>query len=239
MTREEFYQKVLEDFNIALTEEQKNAFETYANFLLSYNTKVNITAIKTKEEVYLKHFFDSLTVLKYVNMSNIKSVLDVGSGGGFPGIVLKILYPSISFTLLDSNHKKCDFQKEVIKLLKLNRIASINERAENYYKTNIKFDMVVARAVAPLNVLSELCIPFLNNNGHFISMKTNNESELNLATDAITILGGKINNKYEFELPNEGGNRVIYDIIKIKETPEGYPRVYDKIIKKPLKIKRK
>ncbi len=239
MTREEFYNKVLEDFNISLTEKQKESFETYVNFLLSYNTKVNITAIKSIEEVYLKHFYDSLTIIKYVDMSNIKSLLDVGSGGGFPGIVLKIMYPSISFTLLDSNHKKCDFQKEVIKLLNLDKIESVNDRAENYFKSNIKFDMVVARAVAPLNVLSELCIPFLNINGHFISMKTSNENELNLAADAITILGGKIDNKYEFVLPNNGGNRVIYDIVKIKKTPKMYPRGYDKIIKKPLKIIRK
>lgn len=234
MNKEEFYE-ALKNNNIMLTNKQKEQLDLFANLLIEYNEHTNITAIKSIEDIYLKHFYDSLTLVKVYNFNQDITVLDIGSGGGFPGIVLKIVFPNIDITLLDSNHKKTDFQNYIINILKLKKINAICDRAENYFNINRKFDLVVARAVANLNILSELCLPFVNINGYFIAMKGNADIELANANYAIEFLGGKVDDVFSFLLPIENSVRNLVIVKKCSNTPDGYPRVYDKILKKPLK----
>lgn len=239
MSDSELYKYLEEELNIILDEKQKAELAFYNSYLLEYNQKVNITAIKEYEDVNLKHFLDSLTLVKVANLKENLSVLDVGSGGGFPGIVLKIVFPNLQVTLLDSNHKKSDFQKSVIEKLGLRDIFVVNMRAEDYVKKGNVFDIVVARAVASLPILSELCIPFVRINGVFLAMKAHSGDELNESMMAINFLGGKFLNTETFLLPNNVGVREIIKIKKVKESPDGYPRVYDKILKKTLKTLKK
>lgn len=234
MNKEEFYKEILNNLGIILTEEQKRDLELFANLLLEYNKHTNITAIRDINGVYLKHFYDSLTLVKVFDFTERIEVLDLGSGGGFPGIVLAIVFPNLNITLLDANHKKSDFQKYIVDNLKLDNVNVINDRAENYFKLGKKYDLVVARAVANLPILSELCIPFVKLKGHFIAMKGDSLEEIEKSIVAIKFLGGVINKKCEFSLKDNKDLRILVVIEKIKESPQGYPRVYDKIIKKPL-----
>lgn len=234
MTKEEFF-NLINELNIVLNDEQKQQFELYCKLLLEYNTHTNITAIREESGVYLKHFYDSLTLVKVFDFNYEYSVLDVGSGGGFPGLVLAIAFPNLKLTLLDSNHKKSDFQKYIVSELNLNNVTIVNDRAESFFKENIKYDVVVARAVANLSVLSELCIPFVKNSGYFLAMKGDFAEEYQNAFNAITKLGGTIESKFDFKLPISEDSRSIIKIKKIKETPKEFPRMYDKIIKRPLK----
>ena len=234
MNKDNFYIE-LSKLGIVLNEKQKGDLENFAHLLLEYNKHTNITAIRDTRGVYLKHFYDSLTLVKVYDLSKEVNVLDVGSGGGFPGIVLAIVYPNLKVTLLDSNHKKSDFQKYIVDNLKLNNVLVVNDRAENYYKKGIQYDLVVARAVANLSVLSELCIPFVKNSGYFISMKGDSALEIEEAKGAIRFLGGNIENIQTFFLQNGEDIRNLVVIKKEKDTPNGYPRIYDKIVKKPIK----
>ena len=234
MTKEEFF-NLINELNIVLNDEQKQQFELYCKLLLEYNTHTNITAIREESGVYLKHFYDSLTLVKVFDFNNEYSVLDLGSGGGFTGLVLEIAFPNLKLTLLDSNHKKSDFQKYIVSELNLNNVTIVNDRAESFFKENIKYDVVVARAVANLSVLSELCIPFVKNSGYFLAMKGDFAEEYQNAFNAITKLGGTIESKFDFKLPISEDSRSIIKIKKIKETPKEFPRMYDKIIKRPLK----
>ena len=234
MNKDNFYIE-LSKLGIVLNEKQKGDLENFAHLLLEYNKHTNITAIRDIDGVYLKHFYDSLTLVKVYDLSKEVNVLDVGSGGGFPGIVLAIVYPNLKVTLLDSNHKKSDFQKYIVDNLKLNNVLVVNDRAENYYKKGIQYDLVVARAVANLSVLSELCIPFVKNSGYFISMKGDSALEIEEAKGAIRFLGGNIENIQTFFLQNGEDIRNLVVIKKEKDTPSGYPRIYDKIVKKPIK----
>ena len=226
----------LTKLNINLTKEQQEKLKSYANFLLSYNEHTNLTAIKTIEEVYLKHFYDSLTLAKITNFTN-QTLLDIGTGAGFPGLVLAIVYPNLQVTLLDSNNKKIKFLQECLTKLNLTNVTLINQRAEDYAKLNReKFDFVTSRAVAELRILLELGIPALKVNGHFLIMKANvSLEEKNNSLGALKELSSKINSTTEFSLPNNGGFRTIIDIIKIAKTLDKYPRTYDKIKKKILK----
>lgn len=234
MNKEEFINE-LSKLGITLTESQSESLEKYANILIDYNKHTNITAITDKESIYLKHFYDSLTLTKIINLNTNLKVLDIGSGGGFPGIVIKIIFPNLNITLLDSNNKKSEFQKYVIKELDLKDIEVINDRAENYFKKGLKYDLVVARAVSNMLVLDELCIPFLKINGNAVLMKSEVNEELTQSKKGIEILGGKIIDIQEFRLPKEESLRTLIKIQKEKETPKEYPRIYDKILKKPLK----
>lgn len=233
MNKEEFYKSVSE-LGINLNDKVKKDLDIFANTLLDYNKHTNITAIRDIDGVYLKHFYDSLTLFKVYDLTKDITILDVGSGGGFPGIVLGIIFPNLNITLLDSNHKKSDFQKYIVDKLNLNNIVVENKRAEDYYKEGKKYDLVVARAVANLRILSELCIPFVKINGYFIAMKGKIDEELNEGINAIKFLGGNIIQKQEFNLYNNEDERMLIVIKKEKDSPEGYPRIYDKIIKKPL-----
>ena len=233
MNKNVFYEKVAE-LNIELTEEMKEELEKYADFLLEYNTHTNLTAIKTKEEVYLKHFYDSMTLSKIADLTE-GTLLDIGTGAGFPGLVLAIIYPNLQVSLLDSNNKKIKFLEETIALLNLKNVKIIYRRAEDYtQKIREQYDYVTSRAVAELRILLELNIPALKVNGSFLVMKGNAEEEIKSSENALEKLNAKIETQEEFELPLNGGHRTLLKIKKLKETNTMYPRSYDKIKKKPL-----
>ncbi len=233
MTKEEFI-VALNNINIHLTKEAEDALEIYASFLLEYNEHTNLTAIKTMSDIYLKHFYDSLTISKLVDFNNGK-LLDVGTGAGFPGMVLAICFPNLQVDLLDSNNKKIKFLEELIKKLNLTNVQTVYSRAEDYTRVNReKYDYVTSRAVADLRVLLELNIPSLKINGEFLVMKGNIDEELKLSQNALEKLFCTITKKEEFTLPFNSGTRNIMVIKKNKETPSIYPRNYDKIKKRPL-----
>ena len=235
MNKQEFINNVSE-LGINLTEEQLVQLDTYCNFLLEYNSHTNLTAIKEEDQVYLKHFYDSLTFIKAIDVIKYNNLLDIGTGAGFPGMVLKIVFPNLEVTLLDSNNKKINFLQELSNKLGLTKINFYHGRAEDFcVKNRESFDIVTARAVTNMTALSELCLPLVKLNGYFIALKGSNQDELNDSKNAIKILGGLIEDTINFELPYDGGERNIVRIIKQKNTPKEYPRRYDKIVKKPLK----
>lgn len=225
----------LAKLNIKPTEEQLNKLDTYATMLIEYNKKFNLTAITKKEDIYLKHFYDSLTITKAIDLNKNLKILDIGTGAGFPGLVLKIFFPNIELTLLDSNNKKILFLNEVIKELDLKHVTCIHSRAEelpNNYKEF--FDLVTSRAVAHLRILTELAMPYLKVNGLFIPLKGNIELELQESISTITKLKSEVIAIINFNLPIENSARNIVTIKKCSSTPDIYPRAYDKIKKKPL-----
>ena len=234
MKNDEFY-KEIEKLGISITPNMKQQLEEYANFLLEYNEHTNLTAIKTKKEVYLKHFYDSLTLTKIANLEK-GSLLDVGTGAGFPGLVLAIIFPNLDVTLLDSNNKKITFLKECITRLQIKNAHTVYSRAEDYTKIHREsFDFVTSRAVAELRILLELNIPAVKVNGLFLAMKGNIETELQSSLKTMQILGCSILEKQEFTLPYNGGVRTLLSIKKEKSTDLKYPRTYDKIKKKALR----
>ncbi len=225
----------LNKLGITITEEKLNLLEKYYNLLIEWNEKINLTAITDKEEVYLKHFYDSLTLIKAHDLTKEISLCDVGTGAGFPGIVLKIVFDNLDITLVDALNKRIIFLNEVIKELNLKNIVAIHARAEDFAKENIeKFDIVTSRAVAKLNVLNELCIPMLKIDGYFIPMKANIEEELENSKNSIKELNSKLEDVISFNLPKENSNRNIVKIKKTGKTKEKYPRKFDKITKNPL-----
>lgn len=224
----------LEKLGISVSNEQLNKLEEYYNLLISYNEKVNLTRITLKEEVYLKHFYDSITLIKSIDLNKELSVCDVGTGAGFPGLVLKIIFPKLKITLVDALNKRIVFLNEVINKLELTNIVAIHERAEDFIRKNIeKYDLITCRAVSKLSIISELCIPGVKINGFFIPMKANIDDEI-LNTKYLEKLGGKIENIISFKLPNQEINRTLIIIKKLKASNNIYPRNYDKILKKPL-----
>lgn len=237
MNKEEFISE-LEKMGIEVTEEQLRKLEIYESFLIEYNTHTNLTAIKEEKDIYLKHFYDSLTINKYIK--NDDKVLDIGTGAGFPGMVLAIIHPNTSFVLLDSNNKKTTFLTALKEKLNLNNVEIVHARAEEYVKEHLEeFDIVTSRAVAELRILAEISLPALKIKGKFIPLKANIESEMPLFLEALKELNGKLIEKYEFQLPIENSLRTILVIEHFLKTNEIYPRSYDKILKKPLKNKKK
>lgn len=235
MNKETFI-KELKKLGITLQEEQLKKLEIYCDYLLEVNKYTNLTAIKEKEQVYLKHFYDSLTIVKSCDLTNIHNLIDIGTGAGFPGMVIKIVFPNIEITLLDANNKKIKFLEDLIKKLQLTKINLYHGRAENFCKENReKFDIVTGRAVSNMTILSELCLPLTKINGYFIALKGSNEEEIEDSFYAIKELGGKIEKIDKFLLPIEESGRNIIKIKKIKMTPKKYPRRYEKIVKSPLK----
>lgn len=214
---------------------QKGQFESYYKLLIEWNKKINLTRITEPEEVVIKHFVDSLTLLKYCDIPQGASVIDVGTGAGFPGIPLKIVRPDIKLTLLDSLKKRLSFLDEVCSTLDIDA-QLVHARAEDGAKNaeyRERFDIAVSRAVARLNTLSEYCLPYVKVGGQFIPMKGPElTEELSEAKTAIKTLGGKINAVNEFELKDSG--RTIVVIKKTKQTPKTYPRHSSKIKSKPL-----
>ena len=235
MNREEFIKEITK-LNINYNEDMLNKLEIYKEFLKEYNMHTNLTAIKNDDDIYLKHFYDSLTIVKAVNLNNVSNLIDIGTGAGFPGMVVKIFFPHLNVYLLDSNNKKTKFLQELQEKLSIS-VNIINDRCENYAKLKLnKFDIVTSRAVANLRVLSELSLPLVKKDGLFIALKGNIEEELKDALDTIHLLDSEIINTINFELYNNDGIRNIVVIKKNKDTLPNKLRPYDKIIKKPLKI---
>ena len=234
MTENKFVECVTK-LGIEINDLQLNQLKQYYELLIEYNNKINLTAIVNKEDVYLKHFYDSLTLFKAIDLNKIETMCDVGSGAGFPGIVIKILFPKIKITLIDSLNKRILFLKDVIKKLNLKEIEAIHQRAEIFALSNReKYDLVTARAVAPLNVLSELCIPLIKKDGYFVAMKGNNKEELKTSEKAIKKLGGNITKIINFILIFENSNRTLIKIKKVNLTSKKFPRKYSDIKKNPL-----
>ncbi len=226
----------LQKLNINLTPKQISDLDYYCHFLIEYNQHTNLTAIKEENQVYLKHFYDSLTIVKGLDLSKYHNLIDIGTGAGFPGMVLKIVFPHLNITLLDSNNKKITFLQQLAEKLNLTNINFFHGRAEEFCQKNREtFEIVTARAVSNMNTLAELCLPLVKKDYYFIALKGSNKKEIIDAQNAISILGGKIEKNIEFNLPIEDSGRNIVVIKKIKNTPNVYPRRYEKIIKKPLK----
>ena len=225
----------LKKIDIILTHNQINKFKIYYEYLIEYNKHTNLTSITTKEDVYLKHFYDSCLLTKTIDFNNINTMLDIGCGAGFPGIVIKILFPNIKLTLLDSNNKKTKFCESLSTLLELDNVEIVNKRAEEYIiEKREYFDIVSARAVKNLPVLIELSIPYVKQNGYFIAMKSDYEEELNNSKNGIKVLGAEYIKTININLPNNTGIRNFILIKKINKTNPKYPRNYSQIIKKPL-----
>ena len=232
MNREEFVLEVGK-LGIDLSEKQLLQLEKYYELLVEWNEKINLTAITDKEDVYLKHFYDSLTITKVIDLNNIESLCDIGTGAGFPGIVLKIAYPDLNITLVDALNKRINFLNEVITNLILENVTLVHARAEEYAKENrSKFDVVTARAVASLPVLLEYSLPIVKVNGCFIAYK--GMEDISNSNNALNILNGKVEEKIEFKLPKEESERTLIKIKKLKEISNKYPRRFSEIKKKPL-----
>lgn len=237
------FQKKCDVFGINLSKEQTEKFMDYYELLIEWNSFMNLTAITDFNEVVLKHFVDSLAIFqvpvfqKRLEGSDI-SVIDVGTGAGFPGIPLKIVFPDIKVTLLDSLNKRIKFLNEVIEKLNLENIESVHSRAEDLaVKQNYReqYDFCVSRAVANLSVLAELCIPFVKKEGYFISYKSEKiKEEVSVGKKAIGILGGKTQSILEYQLPDSDMNRSLLLIRKEKNTPKKYPRRAGTPAKEPL-----
>ena len=215
---------------INLTETQLTQLEEYYDLLINWNEKINLARITEKEDVYLKHFYDCLTLIKAIDLNEDLSLCDVGTGAGFPGLVLKICFPNLKITLVDSLQKRINFLNEVIAKLNLKDIEAIHDRAEDYAKKHREeYDIVTSRAVANLRVLSELTIPMVKVGGYFAPMKANVEDEIKEAKDIINKLSGKLERKETFNLPIEESVRNILLIKKEAKTNPIYPRRMDKI----------
>ena len=230
-------QEYIKDFNITLTDRQYGQFQRYFELLAEWNEKMNLTAITDEGGVALKHFADSLTLLKYVDIPQNSTLADVGTGAGFPGLVLKIARPDINLTLIDSLNKRLVFLSEVCAQLDI-KAELIHSRAEDgarEERLRESFDFVASRAVARMNVLSEYCLPYVKVGGAFCAMKgAQANEEFKESMNAINTLGGKLENKFFFELPENGGERAIAVVRKIKSTPQKYPRQSGKIKAKAL-----
>ena len=227
--------KELERINIYLTEDQQNQLDKYYELLIETNKVLNLTAITEKEDVYLKHFYDSLTLIKAYDLKEELKICDLGTGAGFPGLVLKIVFPNLKVTLVDSLEKRTKFLKQVIETLNLKDIEVINSRIEDFSKQNKeKYDISVSRAVAKTNILLELSSQVLKINGSALFMKSNIIEELKEAENAIETLNYKVDDIIEFTLPIEESKRTILKLKKIKPTNNKYPRDFAQIKKKPL-----
>ena len=221
------------EYKIELTEIQYRKFDKYADFLVEYNQKVNLTAITAPDEILVKHFIDSCLVTKFIDLPEKSSIIDVGTGAGFPSVPLIIIRPDLKLTLLDSLNKRIVFLQQLCDMLEI-EAEFIHGRAEDFSKMHEfreKFDFSCARAVAELSTLTELCLPFVRVGGTFISLKGPGE-DLDPANNAVTILGGKIARVNEYSLEND--ERRLICIEKISQTPPKYPRNSAQIKKKPL-----
>lgn len=230
-------QNYIKDYKITLTENQYEQFQKYFELLAEWNKKMNLTAITDESGVALKHFADSLSLLNFVDIPQNSSLADVGTGAGFPGVVLKIARPDIKLTLIDSLNKRLVFLGEVCAQLGI-EAELIHSRAEDGArdeKLRESFDFAVSRAVARMNVLSEYCLPYVKVGGAFCAMKgAQANEEFKESLNAINTLGGKLEKEYFFELPENGGERAIAVVRKVKNTPQKYPRQSGKIKAKAL-----
>lgn len=234
----EQFKQALEEKGISLTQKQLEQFQQYFHLLVEWNKRMNLTALVDEEEVYLKHFYDSISLGFYVDLNKECMLCDVGAGAGFPSIPLKIVFPSIRVTIVDSLNKRITFLEHLVSELGLEHVECYHDRAENFGQNKQfrgTFDMVTARAVAKLSVLSEFCLPLVKKGGEFIALKAAHTlEELDEAKSAIAVLGGKVEADVSFELPEKAGKRHLIRIRKTKETPNKYPRKAGVPLKKPL-----
>jgi len=229
------FKNILKIINLELKENQMDLLNKYFEELINYNKHTNLTAIVERKEVFIKHFFDSLTISQVIDLKNCENLLDIGTGAGFPGVVLKIFYPHLKITLLDSNQKKINFLKMLVSKLELNDVNFVNDRVENYSRNNLnKYDIVTARAVSNLAVLTELAMPLVKENKYFIPLKGSNLEEINNGLKAIEVMHGQIKEIFSLELPENMGRRNVIKIQKKRITKIDELRSYEKIIKKPL-----
>lgn len=238
MYPEEFRKQLLAE-DVALTDQQMAQFDTYFHLLVEWNEKMNLTAITEEKEVYLKHFYDSLLVGLKMSLNSQAAICDVGSGAGFPSIPLKILYPELSVTIVDSLKKRITFLQELTDQLGLTNVHLYHDRAETFGQNPAfreQFDYVTARAVARLNVLAELCLPLVKKDGYFLALKAaKSDEELQEAKPAIAQLGGKFIEEKTMALPLSGDERHLLVIQKKKVTPKKYPRKPGLPNKQPIK----
>lgn len=233
MFKEEFVE-LLKNKSIVLNEKQITQFDKYFKTLVEWNEKMNLTAITDENDVYLKHFYDSITIAFDFEF-NQQSIVDVGAGAGFPSIPLKIVYPDLKVTIVDSLTKRITFLNHLFQELDLTDCKAISIRAEDYAKDNReKCDIVMARAVAKLSILDELCLPLVKVDGYFLALKgLKAAEELDEAKKGINVLGGKVEKIVDFKLSNDDHRSNII-IKKVKSTPSKYPRMFAKIKKQPL-----
>ena len=226
------------ELGIELSQKQKNQFIQFYEFLVEKNKVMNLTGITEFEEVLTKHFLDSLACVKAIDMTKVKTIMDIGTGAGFPGVPLKIAFPHLEACLLDSLKKRVNFLEESFELLGLEGIKAIHGRAEEYAKNKEyreKYDLCVSRAVSNLATLSEYCLPYVKVGGHFISYKSEKINEESIAAKhAIGLLGGKVTGQREFMLPESDIYRNLFIIDKVKETPKKYPRKAGLPAREPL-----
>ena len=237
MTPQEFYQLLIQQ-GIELTDRQKDQFERYFELLVEWNEKINLTAITEKNEVYLKHFYDSIApVLQGLIDNQELKLLDIGAGAGFPSLPMKIIYPQLDVTIIDSLNKRINFLKLLAEELKLDKVHFYHGRAEDLAQDKAfraQFDLVTARAVARMQVLSELTIPYLKVGGKLLALKASNaHEELEEAKNALNLLFSKVQDNLSYALPN-GDPRFITVVEKKKETPNKYPRKAGMPNKRPL-----
>lgn len=225
------FKDYLKELNVEINEKMYEQLEQYFEILVEENKKYNLTGITDYKEVFIKHFYDSLTICSVIDLNSVTSLADVGSGAGFPGLVLKIMFPNLKVYLIESSMKRCNFLNLVSNTLNLKNIEVLNKRAEEV--TTELYDVTTARAVSKLSILAELCVPMLKTNGYFIPLKGSNLDEIN-NTKFETILNLNLVEHKTIELPFNYGSR---NILKYKKTTlcdKKYPRSYNEILKKPL-----
>ena len=224
----EQFTAALEEKGITLSPVQLEQFETYFRMLVEWNEKMNLTSITEKEEVYLKHFYDSISAAFFIDFHKVTTICDIGAGAGFPSIPLKICFPHLHVTIVDSLQKRITFLNELAKGLNLQDTTFYHDRAETFGQRKEKresYDLVTARAVARLSVLSELCLPLVKKEGLFVALKASAaDEEKKEKKKAVTVLGGEVVEKHSFVLPLEESERNIIVIEKKKQTPKKYPR---------------
>ena len=234
MDKKEFLE-ALKELNIQLTNKQIEQLDKYYQFLVEWNKVMNLTGITEEKEVYLKHFYDSLTISRIIDLTKERTLCDIGTGAGFPGMVLKIVFPNLKITLVDSLQKRITFLNEIVNQLNLENIELVHSRAEDFAKSNReKYDIVTARAVAPINILIEYCLPLIRVGKYFIPMKGNISREINLLDSSLNKIDGILLKRDEFLLPKEGSNRSLLLITKKNPTSKKYPRNPKEIKNKPL-----
>lgn len=237
MVNDTFKEK-LKEWNLSVTDEMCSQFETYYELLAEWNKVMNLTGITEKSEVYEKHFLDSLAIAKVTDLKQAESLIDVGTGAGFPGIPLKIVFPHLKVTLLDSLNKRVKFLNAVIEALHLENVETLHGRAEDYARKpeyREQYDFCVSRAVANLATLSEYCLPYVKVGGMFIPYKSGEiEEELEKSGKSVRILGGNVDNFEKFLLPGSDIGRSLIMIRKTGKTPKKYPRKAGLPAKEPL-----
>ncbi|RNC98867.1 16S rRNA (guanine(527)-N(7))-methyltransferase RsmG [Lysinibacillus halotolerans] len=225
---EQQFIEALKNKGIELSDQQIAQFKKYFELLVEWNEKMNLTAITDVEGVYLKHFYDSISASFYFDFTKVQSVCDVGAGAGFPSLPIKICFPHLHVTIVDSLNKRITFLNHLSEQLQLDHVEFVHARAEEFGQNasyREKFEVVTARAVARLAVLSELCFPLVKQGGYFVALKAAaGPEELKDAKKAITTLGGSLKEEFAYTLPIEESERTLYVFDKVKQTPKKYPR---------------